>query len=74
MTIKTIDYEDLSLSAKRRIDNAYEDAGIPVAWKSGRGHNIDFIPSNLWNLFIAQNKCAIERGDVKRIVFPLDNI
>ena len=58
-----IDFADLSKNNKREIISAHEEAGTPVAQKSGNGYKIVFIPDAQWDLFVAQRRTAIERGE-----------
>jgi len=67
--MKAINFTNLSSNAQRKIINTDEAASTPVAIKSGRGHRIDFVPNNLWDLFCIQNKSRIKKGDIKVVSF-----
>lgn len=67
--MQTINYSELTKKAQKEIDEAYEEAGTPIARKSGNGYIISFIEDSLWDLFLAQRSNDIEKGIVKIVVF-----
>jgi hypothetical protein len=65
--MQTIKVSELSKTAQQEVRS--DDTGRQVyALKSGRGHKLLFVESQLEALLCVQKAGAIERGDLKKVV------
>jgi len=65
--MNTIKISELSKSAQKEISSDYTGRKV-FALKSGRGHKLLFVESQLEALMCVQKKGAIERGDLMQII------
>jgi len=64
-----INISKLNKSTQSEIKNKRNERSVYVR-KSGAGHKVIFVESNLIDLFYAQNKSAIASGEIMRVELP----